>query len=210
MKFLLYFLCLTGLMQPLLAKDWTLELRGACYLPTSQEAQSIYSRAWLESEVFTAKKLNQYLEAFGQVSWTVKKGQTSRGEFGFKDRSRIWILPLTAGLRVVYPIATKAKVYAGAGISYSYLKIENRYEDIDYYFYSSSPFHKQIYEHHLGALWKTGLLIDTGDHTYLDFFVDYAWQTFRLKQNDLFADRIVGHQLNLSGVKVGAGFGVNF
>ena len=89
MKFLLYFLCLTGLMQPLLAKDWTLELRGACYLPTSQEAQSIYSRAWLESEVFTAKKLHQYLEAFGQVSWTVKKGQTSRGEFGFKDRSRL-------------------------------------------------------------------------------------------------------------------------
>ncbi len=142
-SFLLLPLCL-------LANDYSLEVRTACYSPTSKDVRDIYSCAWIDFEVFASKRISEYWEVWGEVDWTIKKGHSSRGRYGFKDRTRAWILPLSLGLRFVYPVSCRIKAYAGGGVSYSFLKIDNRCEDYDYSFYSSSPFKNHIYKNGFG------------------------------------------------------------
>jgi len=211
MKTVLYFFLLIGMPFSLCANDWTLDVRGAYYSPMSKDVREIYSRAWIDYQVLTSKRVAEYWELWGQVSWTIKKGHTSKGYFGFKDSTRAWILPLSVGLRFIYPVACRTRAYLGAGVSYSFLKIDNRCEDFyDYSFFSSSPFKKHIRKGAPGALFKAGVLIDTGDNTFIDLFVDYFLQSFHLGRHDLFEEKVIGDHFRATGFKFGAGFGVNF
>jgi hypothetical protein len=201
------------LLIPLLltASDYTLEVRTACFSPTEKKVRDIYSCAWIDFEVFVSKQISQYWQVWGEVDWTIKKGHSSRGEFGFKDRTRAWILPVSLGLRFVYPVTCRISAYAGGGLSYSFLKIDNRCEDYrNYSFYSSSPFKNHIYKNGLGGIAKVGLLIDTGDNTFIDIFADYIWLNFHLGHHHLFEERIFGRHFNASGFKFGGGFGIKF
>jgi len=217
MKIMIYFLLLIGLPFHLSAQDslsetdWTLEIRGACYSPQSNKIREIYSRAWIDYQVLTSKKIASNVEFWGQVSWSIKKGSTSKGKYGFKDRTRAWILPIAAGVRFIYPVACRTHAYFGAGACYSFLKIDNRCENIyDYYFRSNAPFHKHIRKHEIGGLFKMGVLFETGDKTFIDLFADYYLQNFHLGHHNLFEEKIIKHKFQASGFKFGAGFGVNF
>ena len=210
MRTWIFILLLLGIPLSITARDWTLDVRTACYSPLNKDTKHIYSRAWIDFEVLTSKRISPFWEIWGQMSWTVKKGNTSRGYFGFKDRTRAWILPLSVGVRFIYPVNCLIEAYIGAGVSYSFLKIENRCEDFYYSFYSSSPFTRNIRKNGPGALFKTGLLIDTGDNTFIDLFVDYFLQSFDLGHRNIFEEDAFGRHFKASGFKIGGGFGVNF
>ncbi len=211
MKTVVYFLLFIASSCSIYAKDCTLEVRAACYSPSSKSVHKTYSHAWIDYEVLASKNILPYWDVWGQVSWTIKKGHTSKGNYGFRDRTRAWILPVSAGLRFTYPVACRTNVYLGAGVSYSFLKIDNRCEDIyDYSFFSSSPFHKHIRKQNVGGLFKAGILINTGDNTFIDLFIDYFLQSFHLGHHDLFEEKVFGRHFKANGIKIGAGFGVNF
>lgn len=210
MKFLSSLFCFFLFSFGLCAQNYSLEVRTACFSPTSKDVKDTYSRAWIDLEVFASKKISEHWEIWGEVDWAIKRGHTSRGYYGFKDRTRAWLLPISAGLRYLYAFNCRIQGYVGAGLSYSFLKIDNRFEDYDYSFYSSTPFKKHIYKSTPGGLVKAGLLIDTCDNTFIDLFVDYIWQDFHLGHHNIFEERAFGHHFNASGFKIGGGFGVRF
>lgn len=211
MKIITYFLLLLGISFNLSAKDWTLEIRAACYTPQSKETTEMYSHAWVDFQAFTAKKIACNWELWSQVSWTIKRGHSSKGVYGFKDHTRAWMVPISAGLRFIYPISCRVQTYLGAGVNYTFLRIDNRFEDLyGYSFYNSSPFKKHIYKNAFGGLFKAGIVIDTGDNTFIDLFVDYFLQNFRLGHHNFFQEEIIGKHFKANGIKCGAGFGVNF
>lgn len=194
----------------LVAKDWTLEVRAAYYRPSSKVIRDAFSSAWIDYQVLASRRVTRYFDVWCEVDWTIKKGHSSRGYYGFKDRTRAWILPLSAGVRFIYPITCRIQAYLGGGISYSFLKIDNRCEDYYYSFFSSSPFKKHLRRSSLGGVGKVGLIIDTCDNTFIDIFVDYFAQRFHLGHHDIFEEEVIGKHFNASGFKIGAGFGVNF
>lgn len=211
MKPIAFFISLLLLPIFLAASDYSLEVRVAGFSPSSKNVKDIYSSAWIDFEVFASKRISQYWEAWGEVDWSIKKGHSDKGEYGFKDSTRAWILPVSLGLRFVYPLTCRISAYAGAGATYSFLKIDNRCEDYQsYYFYSSSPYKKHIYKGTMGGVAKLGILINTGDNTFVDFFVDYIWQDFHLGHHQLFQEKVFGRHFNGSGFKAGGGFGVRF
>lgn len=194
--------------------DWTLELRGAYYHIPSKTVKNIYSSHWIDYQVEAAKRVHPFIEVWGGVCWAYKQGNTTRiyGSYKdeFKDRTRMYILPISLGLKGIYSILPCVDIYAGAGVCYSFLKIKNfckeRYSEFGL---SHSPFKKAIYRNQFGGVFKIGVQFAMSTSTFLDIFVDYNIQSFHMTHKRDLRD-IFKHDANCSGFKVGAGFGVYF
>lgn len=226
MKHLIYFLASVFLSTSLLATDcipdcesetdWTLEVRGAYYQPSSKQLRKVYSSSLLDYQVTVAKRVHPFCEIWGELDWTVKRGHGHKhydyDYYGFRDRTRISIMPLSLGLKVIYPIFPFVDIYAGAGASYSFLRIKNTCrEDYYYWGFSHSPFKKEIYKYAFGGLFKVGFQVALSDSTFLDFFADYTLQRFHFSKHEDYSGRsLFRHELDCSGFKLGAGFGVYF
>jgi hypothetical protein len=194
--------------------DWTLEVRGAYYQPSSKAFKKVYTNHLLDYQVEAAKRIYDFFEIWGGVSWANKHGHTRKTygyfEYPFKDRTRISILPLSLGLKFIYPILPFVDIYAGAGVCYSFLEIRNsckeHYSDWEL---SHSPFKKRIYRNDVGGLFKLGFQFAMSDSTFLDFFFDYYLQRFHLSRKDDHRNVFKRH-IDCSGFKTGIGFGVYF
>lgn len=194
------------------ATDWTLEVRGAYYYVPNKSLKRVYTDNWIDYEVEAAKRIHPFIEIWGGVNWATKHGHTKRDYYGitFKDSTRIFVLPVSLGLKVIYPLFPYVDVYAGAGVCYSFLKIKNFCkEHYSYLGFSDSPFKKAIYKNEFGGVFKVGFQVAMSDSTFLDFFVDYYAQRFHLSHKTDPRDVFKRH-VDCSGFKFGAGFGVYF
>lgn len=226
MKCLLYFLAI--LLLPFAARatdcipdcecetDWTLAVRGAFYQPSSKKLREVFSSTLLDYQVIVAKRVHPFCEIWAEMDWAVKRG---RGEthgydyygydYGFRDRTRLSLLPISLGAKFIYPVLPFVDVYAGAGVCYSFLRIKNTCRE-DYYDwgYSRSPFKKEIYKYGFGGLFKLGFQVALCESVFLDFFADYYLQKFDFSRHD--HRSLFKRDLDCSGWKFGAGFGVYF
>gem|GEM_PF-1457074 len=192
--------------------DWTLEVRGAYYYLPDRALKKVYTPHWMDYEVETAKRVHDFIEVWGGVSWASRKGHGHRiyRHEDLRERTTLFLLPISLGLKVIYPILPCLDVYLGAGISYSFLKI--KYFCREHFFQeelSRSSLKKAIYKNEFGGLFKVGCQWAMSDSTFLDFFVDYQGQRFRLSHKD-HRRNLFSHPLDCSGFKFGAGCGVYF
>lgn len=191
--------------------DWTLEVRGAYYQPCSKSFAKVYTRHLLDYQVEAAKRIHPFCEIWGGISWASKHGHTRRVydsySYEFKDKTQIFILPVSLGAKLIYPIMPYVDLYAGAGVCYSFLRIHNHCnDDYSYWGLSRSPFKKEIHRSRWGAIFKVGFQIAMSDSTFLDIFADYYSQHFHISSHR----SIFKHDLDCSGFKIGAGLGVYF
>lgn len=191
--------------------DWTLEVRGAYYYLPNKSIRKVYTSHWLDYQVEAAKRVHDFIEVWGGVSWASKHGHTHKtyAYYDFKDSTKMFILPVNLGIKFIYPILPYVDVYVGAGVCYSFLKIKNFCkENYSYYGLSHSPFKKAIYKNDFGGIFKIGFQFAMSDSTFLDFFADYYVQRFRMSHKD--RRDIFNHSLDCNGFKFGLGFGVYF
>lgn len=196
--------------------DWTLEVRGAYYDLSSKAIEKIYTNSWLDYQVEGAKRVHRLWEVWGGICWASKHGHTRRTygscDYKFKDSTKMFILPVSLGLKFIYPILPFIDIYAGVGVCYSFLKIKNFCkEEYSYWGLHRSPFKKNIYKSRLGGVFKLGFQYALSDSTFFDVFADYYLQHFHFSHKKGKSNRnIFNHDLDCSGFKFGAGFGVYF
>ena len=195
--------------------DWTLEVRGAYYQPASKHLRQVYSQHLLDYQVTVAKRVHDFCEIWAEVDWAIKQGSGHKhydyDYYGFKDKTRLSLLPVSLGLKLIYPILPFVDVYVGGGLSYSFLRIKNHCkEDYSYWEFHHAPFKKVIYKNSLGGVLKIGFQVAMSDSTFLDFFADYYFQKFHFSHVNESRGSFFKHHLDCSGFKFGAGFGVYF
>lgn len=191
---------------------WTLEVRVAYYQPSAKKVRKVYSSGWLDYQVLTSKRFSNFFEVWGGVSWANKHGHTRSYDEDWRDHTRLSIVPLSLGVRGIYPLFCSIEFYVGAGVCYSFLHVRNHCRD-DYSFYgvSRSPFKRDIHRSDFGAIVQTGFHYTLCEDVFLDFFADYFSQQFDFPSKDSRAHRYVfKNHLNCSGFKLGAGLGVYF
>ena len=194
--------------------DWTMEVRGAYYYLPNKSVKKIYTDQWLDYQVEVAKRVHNFVEVWGGVSWASKHGHMHERagyyHYRFKNSTSMSVIPVSLGLKAIYPILPFVDVYAGIGGCYSFLRIKNFCkENYAYHGLSESPFKKAIYKNAFGGIFKIGLQYAMSSSTYLDFFGDYYTQYFHLSHKRDRRD-VFNHSVDCSGFKVGLGFGVYF
>lgn len=199
--------------------DWSLQLRGAYFASQSKIINKTNSQHWFDYQVEAAHNFENNWQLWTNVSWFTKKRPIKRDAFygpagHYHDSSycrystnhnkkhrRLYILPLSLGLKYNLCITPCARFYLGAGPSYTFLKIKH----------PISIFNKYITRQGIGALFKSGFQYDIGEYTFLDLFVDYLYQRFHFSQFDSYIDGYTKRkQMNIGGFKIGIGLGVYF
>lgn len=202
-------------------KPWTLNVRVAYYRPQSKEIKNMYSQSWIDFQVETSRTLMKYLDCWIGVSWTGKQhGKTEPFRYYVKDKTKFFLLPVSIGLRLIYPILPCTELYLGAGVCYSFLEIRNHFKEDGYSSSCSSYYFKQFgsipYKHHIhksnwGGIFKAGVHYTMCDSTFLDIFVDYYLQDFHFSDHSEESRQcFFKKNANCSGFKIGAGLGVYF
>ncbi|MBA2368158.1 MAG: hypothetical protein H0V82_03935 [Candidatus Protochlamydia sp.] len=213
MKFycLLIILCLPF---TLLATEWTTEVRGAGYRLSSKQVKNIYAENWTDYQVEASQRLCRYFDFWVGVNWASKRSRLHRDDYYLysRERTQIFVLPLSAGYKFIYPLCNCLDFYLGGGICYTFLKIRNGSIDSTCGPERGESFYKKwIKKDDVGGVAKLGIRWSMGSDTFLDVFVDYFSQRFRLSRSEaltMCSCRI--RHLNCSGLKYGLGFGVYF
>ncbi len=130
------------------------------------------------------------------IWWAVDYFQTSGRSLGLKQKTDIYIEPITAGLKWIFPKG-RVRPYFGAGFKYYFAQV-----------HANSPYvQKHKTANGPGFVVETGLQMFCTQYLFLDVFAAYSWIHL-----DSSSDRpnVIARSLNLSGVNAGGGIGVKF
>jgi hypothetical protein len=173
----------------------------------------VYSSALIDYQVETSKRIHPFIEVWAGVNWMNKKGDLYDHYHLFKQKNRIYILPLSIGFKFIFPVMECLDIYAGMGGCYSFLQIKHHWDDLIYESSDLSlftPLKKHIAKRNVGVVAKIGLRWTVGPTTFINIFADYFMQQFHFSRKHDFRGNHVWKHLNCDGLKLGAGFGVYF
>lgn len=196
------------------ATEWTTEVRGAGYRLSSNLLKNIYAENWTDYQVEASQRFCKNFDFWIGVNWASKRSHLHRDDYYLysREKTHIYVLPLSMGYKFTHPLSSCLDFYLGGGICYSFLNIKNGSADSENNSYRDTSFYKKsIHRNGVGGVAKLGIRWAMGPETFLDVFVDYFSQRFRLSKSE--ALTICNSQirrLDCSGFKYGLGFGVYF
>lgn len=220
MKKLLLFVACLSMLSPLIAEEcyfedysadycqdtcndwdfchgWQVEVRGAGVYSSSSRYREIYSDWSPEVQFEIAKSVWKHLYAWFNAAYLWDEGHSQP----FHDKTQIRLVPLTFGLKYIFPVTCDFSVYLGGGAAYSFLRIHDH-----------SPYvRKHTSREAWGGVVKSGIQYEFCESFFLDVFADYLFQHFSPPNDDDSDYRYIEtRSANLSGLRIGAGVGMKF
>lgn len=218
--------------------DITAEARVAYYHPSSKRVRRIYGDGWADYQFELSKGFKGFGffggsggcgDACGCTDpctpccqdsccpdwtwrlWVGVSGFSRKGDsIHFHDRTRLELIPVNFGIKLVYPIFCNTSIFIGGAACYSFLRIRDHSEFV----------HKHTRREEWGGLFQSGICYNYCDWLVVSAFFDYFFQRFDFHdkhrhsyynsgyfQDSRFIER---HNLNLNGYKIGVGLGVTF
>jgi len=175
--------------------DWSVQLRGAAFLPLNDQLHDIYGHALPTIELEGSWSFLKdfwlscdQLTLWANVGWTFKTGSTE----GFGYYTRLNLIPISAGLEYQINLGKGFDFYFGAGPAYSFLRVEN-YDGFNRFHHKKGQF---------GFTTKTGFRYTFCTNFFFDVFGDYYFTHFGKMH-----DSIQTLDNQFSGFFVGGGFG---
>lgn len=188
--FFLMFLSL-GILQ---ATEWTTELRAGYFYPTSNLLRKIYHYGGVEGEIESTGAIDEDWQGWGNVGYFARKGRS----LGLGDKTRVSIVPISAGVKYLLWPCECIRPYVGAGIAYTYL---NTWDDSDFV-------RRHVKKGTIGFVIKSGAYVDLSCNFFLDCFLDYYYQRMNFHSDpDAGVQR---HSVDVGGFKAGVGLGYAF
>lgn len=156
---------------------WTLEARGAAFLPLQDKLSKLYGTAIPAIEVETSFTLaksrspcRNELQLWFNGTWAFQHNKS----IGSGRHSDLDLVPISAGLSYQVNFFRSFAFYMGIGPTYSFLWIKNSNHDTT----------SHIRRNHLGFTTKTGFRFTFGRHFVIDLFGDYYYTQFRKMNHD--------------------------
>lgn len=177
---------------------WTIEARGAAFIPLQDKLREIYGTGWPTVELESSYRLmdnlggkcNQLL-LWENVGYTFKSGES----IGFGYYTNLNLFPVSIGIEYVANIIDGFDAYLGIGPSYNFLWIEN------YDGFSTT----HMFRNQFGFTTKTGFRYTFCTHMFIDVYGDYFFTQFNKMH-----DPIQNIDNHFSAFIVGGGFGARF
>jgi hypothetical protein len=177
---------------------WTVQARGAAFIPLQEKLREIYGTGWptveLESSYLLLNNLGgkcYQLLLWENFGYTFKTGKS----IGFGYYTNLNLFPVSIGIEYAIHIIDAFDFYFGIGPSYNFLWIEN-YDGF-------STTHK--FRNQFGFTTKTGFRYNFWKYLFLDVFGDYFFTQF-----NKMPDPIQSIDNHFSAFIVGGGIGGRF
>ena len=130
------------------------------------------------------------------IWWALDYFQTSGRSIGLRQKTNIYIEPITAGLKWICP-KWRLRPYFGAALKYYFAQVHA----------NSSYVQKHKAVNGPGFVVETGLQMFCTQHLFLDVFAAYSWVHLDSSSH---RPNVIAASLHLSGINAGGGIGVKF
>jgi len=162
----------------------TFEVRGSGLFPTKSRFQKIYGKP------LPCFELQASTDFIGTLSLWANYNRLKK-EKPIPDccDASVRLSTISLGLNHNYSLNKSLTLYAGIGLSYANILLKNKFSEIVH----------RSKKNVLGGVIKSGCLINLQEVYFLDLFADYYYQPLAFAK-----------KTDCGGVRVGAGFGVNF
>ena len=177
---------------------FTIQGRASGYFPFEKKVRRIYSSTWGFYEGEIDIPLWCGFSEFFSAGYLENSGHSEC----LHDRTKLRMIPLTWGLKYFCEVLTCLDVYVGAGVVCSILNIHDH----------SNYVRQHISKNAVGGTAKVGAIYYFCGNWFIDASVDYLYQRFSFKHSHSrgchrYVER---NDLDMSGIKLGAGIGLAF
>lgn len=186
--------------------DISVEARVAYYHPSSSKVRRIYGDGWADYQLEVSKGIFCDWRIWAGVSGFSREGES----IGFHDHTRLQLIPVSLGVKYYYPFCDDFKAYVGGAACYSFLRIKDDSEFV----------RRHTHKNDWGGLVQAGLTYNFWECAYVSCFFDYFFQEFSFHDShhrssygsnyDYGSRFIERSDLDMSGYKLGVGFGYTF
>ncbi len=174
------------LLVTLQAQAVELDFRLAGFIPNSDLFRDIYGTINPSYQLEASYDLKICLSVWGNISYFNAHGHS----VPFKNKVRLQILPISAGLKYVHSLDDCCDIYGGAGVCYSWLKENNTC------CLSNSA-------NSVGGIFKFGI-VKNYKCLRLSFFSDYQLQNFTIEKST------GNKRVSANGLLLGGAIGISF
>lgn len=170
-----------------------IELKAGYFFFTDSKMQHVYDHGGYDVQISGSYPIYCFLHLYGSVEYLEKSGQSSGGH----QRTFLWEIPLSLGLRSIFSINDNLSYYLTIGPRYFFVRVHNH----------STFVPEHMHEDGCGGFANTGLLYTLCDHFTFDVFGEYSYKRLHFHSNK---PNTQGHTVQVGGLTFGGGFGYSF
>ena len=170
-----------------------IEAKVGYFFFTNQTMRKVYSGIGWDGQIAASYPVYKSLHIYGSVEYTEKSGRSLNDH----QKTFLWQLPISFGLRPVFAIGDHLAYYATVGPRYFFTYVHN----------SSSYVPKRMSANGCGAFANTGFLYVFNSGFTFDIFAEYSYKMLKFTSN---LAGTQGSNAQVGGVSVGLGFGYAF
>ncbi len=170
-----------------------LEVKAGYFFFTQQDMRRVYNQGGIDLQLCGSYPVYKLLHVYGSVEYLERSGKSIGGH----QKTSIWEIPISAGLRPVFPIGDHVEYYLTLGPRYFFVHAHNR----------SSYVSKKMEANGCGAFANTGFLFIIGKYFTVDLFGEYSYKRLHFHTGKEGAS---GHTVQVGGLTFGGGLGYSF
>ena len=169
-----------------------LELKAGYFFFASHKMRKIYDKGGWDVQLSGSFPVWKWLDVYSSVEYLERSGNSLNSG----QKTSIWIVPLSLGLKPVFRICPQLEYYFAIGPRYIFLRQHNR----------SSYVSKFINNNGFAGFVNTGFNFFVTPHFVIDIFGEYSYAKLHTKSSSNY----YGQDTQLGGFTFGGGVGYAF
>lgn len=170
-----------------------IEAKAGYFFFVDDTMRKVYNQGGWDVQLAGSYPIYKYLHIYGAVEYLEKSGYSLNGN----QKTHIWELPISLGLKPVITLNKRAQWYITIGPRYFLAYVHNY----------SSYVPKHMNANGCGGFANTGFLLTYGKHFTLDFFGEYSYKKLHFSSN---LPGTTAQSAQVGGITVGVGLGYSF
>lgn len=170
-----------------------LEARGGYFIFSDPKMRKVFNSGGLDVQLLASAKIWKMLHIHGAVEYIERSGRSINGH----QSTQIQIVPLSLGLKPVFPIGNALDYYLNIGPRFFFVHQHNK----------SKYVNRNVNEDGLGGFVGTGFFLHLNKRMILDLYGEYS---YFMPQFDTSDKNVIAHKIQVGGFAIGGGLGYSF
>jgi hypothetical protein len=170
-----------------------LEVKGGYFFFSDAKMRKIYNKGGLDLQISGSYPIWRWLQIYGSVEYLERHGRSLHGH----QKTSIWEIPVSLGLKPVITICPKVQYYFTLGPRYFFVHQHN----------DSSYVNRNIGRSGIGGFVNTGFAFFPLHHLLVDVFGEYSYERVHVHSSKT---NVYGRNIQVGGFSFGVGLGYAF
>lgn len=170
-----------------------LEVKVGYFFFTNSKMRKVYDSGGWDLQLSGSFPVWKWLELYASVEYLEKHGRT----LGLHQKTSLWEVPLSLGLKPVVKIADWAQYYAALGPRYIFVHVHNHSSSLD----------RTLDQNGVGGFVNTGFNFFPTRHFVVDIFGEYSYARMHFHASN---KNLQGETAQVGGLLFGVGLGYVF